>query len=446
MKRFTIISLVVVLSAINLFAQTDEVKYRRSSLSLILIESESFPNKDAVMESWNNYPFPDKYNEHDIELKSFSIEGIEITDEDLIESGFLIDTLNNIFKITKADALSPLRYLNEDSTLALALPTKKQVYQVKIDKIIREKNLANQFVATWFNRGSDGKFDMNLLFDRGSYNASEMDAAIASGQIKGNAALADAGEELIKNTFVTFTKLQFYANEPAARIVRDFAKETALESLKGQPQMMIDKTMKGIDDVYDKTKEGYTLFSKTWLYGLTWNDSIADVFYSELWDNPKAFDETDIFNLEFVGVQYNQSLVTFKIGETRTEEQTIDLALVRNIDKSFAKLQKKNEVFMPMVQVSSIDPISAKIGMKEGLKGGEKFEVLEMKWNEKKGTTTWKTVGKCTVDKKAPVWDNRYNAGENTEPQVNKSGDPVTSTTFKGSKNIQVGMLLKQLK
>ncbi|MBT6837520.1 MAG: hypothetical protein HOA61_15900 [Bacteroidetes bacterium] len=446
MKRITIISVAVMLSAMNLFAQTDEVKYRRSSLSMVLIESESFPNKDAVMKSWNSYPFPDKYNEHNIETKSFSIDAIKLTDKDLLEAGYLQDTLNNVLKITKAEALSPIRYLNNDKTLAVALPTEKQEYQIKIDKVIKEKGLAKQLVSTWFNRSSDGKFDMSLLYERGSYNASEMEAGIASGQVKGLASLKDAGEELIKKTFVTFTKLNFIENEPAAALVRDIAKKGIAESMAGKPQMLIDKALAQVDKVYEKTKEGYSLFSKTWLYSLAWNDSIMDVFKTEMWKNPSAFNETDIFKLEFVGVQYNQSLVTFKIGETRTQEQIVDLALVRNIDKAFAKLQKKNDVFKPAITVSSSGPIMAKIGLKEGISPGDKFEVLEMMWDEKEGKTTWKNVGSCAVDKKAPIWDNRYNAGEETEQQKDEEGNPVNATTFKGSKKIQVGMLLKQLK
>ena len=53
--------------SINATAQNDKAsEYRRSSLSMVLLESESFPNKEAVISSWNNYPFPDKYNKHDI--------------------------------------------------------------------------------------------------------------------------------------------------------------------------------------------------------------------------------------------------------------------------------------------------------------------------------------------------------------------------------------------
>ena len=122
------------------------------------------------------------------------------------------------------------------------------------------------------------------------------------------------------------------------------------------------------------------------------------------------------------------------------------LLVLANIDNAFAKLQKKNDVFKPAIPVSSANPIMAKIGLKEGISPGDKFEVLEMMWDEKEGKTTWKNVGSCAVDKKAPIWDNRYSAGEESEQQKDKEGNSVNSTTFKGSKKIQVGMLLKQLK
>jgi hypothetical protein len=205
---------------------------------------------------------------------------------------------------------------------------------------------------------------------------------------------------------------------------------------------LINTALSGADKVYEKTKEGYSLWSKTWLYRLNWNDSIAAVFYNDLWSNPTAFNESKLFSLEFVGVQYNQSLVTFKIGEERTEEQIIDLALVRNIDNSFAELQKDHDVFKPKVPVLTSDPITAKIGMKEGLTGGEKFDVLEMVFDQKTGKTEYKKVGTIQADKKV-IWDNRYNLGEQT---TDNDGDAITATPFKGSKSIQPGMLLIQVK
>jgi hypothetical protein len=428
-------------------AQDQDFKYRRSSLSMILIESESFPNKDAVMASWNNYPFPEKYNKHDIQTRSFDVKDIKLTDEDLLKAGFLKDTLSGLLAITKATAaLKPLRYLNSDNTVAVVLPTERQEYQLKIDKVIADQKVANQLVATWFNLGGDGKFDMSMVQERGFYNASEMEASIAKGQARSLAALGDAGEELIKNTFVTFTKLEFVENEPVARATRDAAKEEIAEKMKGKPQMMVNNAMKAADAAYEEAKEGYSLWSKTWLYQLNWNDSTAAVFYSDYWNNPSALENSDLFQLNFVGVQYNQSLVTFKIGEQRTQEQIIDLALVRNLDNAFAELQKDNDVFKPKVPIISINPVMAQIGQKESITADSEFEVLEMVWDSKTGKTAWTKIGKCKVDGKQPIWDNRYNAGEPVDSQTDASGKPINGTTLVGPKKIQPGMLIKQTK
>ncbi len=433
--------LVCLLGTMNLFAQTDEMKYRRSSLSMILLESDNFPQKDYVMKSWNNYPFPDKYNQHDISSKSIDIDGIKLTDEDLKAAGFLKDTLSNVLQITKAEAIRPVRYLNDEKTLAFELPSEKQKYQMKIDKIIKDQKIVNQLVASWFVK--DGKFSMDLVAERGMYNASEMSASIASGNVMSSASIMDAGKELIQNTFVTFTKLNYFENEPAAKLILEAAKVAAGEL---KTPMQQQAAIKAAELAYEKAKEGYSLVSKTWLYKLKWSEVELDAVYKMYNSEDITSDilASDAFSLEFVGNQYNTSIV---LGG-KDLENIIDKATVRNIDNAFAKLQKQNDVFKPKIPVSSTGPIMAKIGMKEGISPGDKFEVLEMTWDEKAGTTTWKSVGKCSVDKKAPIWDNRYNAGNGPDGEVatDAEGNPISASQFKGSKKIQVGMLLKQLK
>jgi hypothetical protein len=442
---FTIATLIAS-SKSNAQNSSNDFKYRRSSLSMILVESDKFPNKDAVINSWNNYPFPDKYNRHKIDTKSININSVKLTDKDLFDAGYFNDTLKTAMQITKATgSLKTLRYLDSEKKLAIVMPNEKQEFQLKIEKVIKEHKVANQLVATWFNRSKTGTFDMGLIQERGFYNATELEAGIAKGQTRGMASLGDAGEELIKNTFVTFTKLEFIENEPAAAVLRDATKLEIAKSMDGKPQMLIDKALKAADLTYEKTKEGYSLWSKTWLYRLNWNDSIASIFYNQLWTNPSAFSKSNLFSLEFVGVQYNQSLVTFKIGETRTQEQIIDLALVRNVDNAFAELQKENDVFKPKVPVLSVNPITAQIGMKEGVKGGETFDVLEMTLNPKTGLTEYKKIGTVKADKNI-VWDNRYNAGQKAEQIIDTNGTPITATAFKGSKSVQPGMLIKQVK
>lgn len=419
-----------------------DLKYRRSSLSMILIESDNFPSKDDVMKSWSDYPFPDKYNKHNIDSKSINIDRIQLSDEELLAEGYLKDTIRGKVEIAKQVAqLKTLRFINSDKSEAVLIPSEKKEYQLKIDKVIKDLNLAKQLVSSWFNKDKNGKFDMSLVQERGFYNASDLEANIARGQARGLAALGDAGEELINNTFLTFTKLDFVENEPIARKIRDEGRDQTYDKLSGKPQFLIDQAIKKVDKVYDKTKEGYSLWSKTWLYKLKWNDEIAFTFYNDMWTNSKAFDNTSLFTLEFVGVQYNQSLVTFKLGDKRTQADIIDLALVRNLDNAFAELQKENDVFKPKVPVTSIDPILAPVGKKESLEGGEKFEILEMTYNSRTGKTEYKKIG--TVKAEKPVWDNRYKAGEGPEDEV---PGPLNGTVFKGSKNVQMGMLLKQVK
>lgn len=423
---------------------SEDFKYRRSSLSMILIETDNFPNKEAVMSSWNNYPFPDKYNKHEVDLKSFNIKSVVLTDQDLLKAGYLKDTLKTTLQITKAKAgLKNIKFLNTEQTIGVVMPSEKEEYQLKIDKTINESKLANKLVASWFNVKGD-KIDFNLIAERGSYNASELDFQVASVSNNASKVISDAGKELIRNTFVTFTKLEFIENEPVAAFIRDAAKTEA--STGGKPQLLVNAAHKAADKIYEKTKEGYSLWSKTWLYQLKWNDTIFNRLqsdYSKL--KVDAFKNADYLNLEFVGVQYNQSLVTFKLGETRTQEQVIDLALVRNVDNAFAELQKDNDVFKPKVPILSVDPITAQIGMKEGLKGGEKFDVLEMTQDPKTGLTEYIKVGSVTADKKL-IWDNRYNAGEKVEQVLDDKGNPINATTFKGGKSLQPGMLLKQVK
>ncbi|MDC0468236.1 hypothetical protein OAN98_04645, partial [Bacteroidia bacterium] len=327
-----------------------------------------------------------------------------------------------------------------EKTLAYKLPNERQTVQLSIDKVLSEKQVAKQMIKKWFDITDNNEFpnDQITLKERALYDASEADKAIANGQSRGLNYLINNAEDLIYNSFVTFSKLNFYENEPVAKA----ALVIALNELDktDMPQPLKDKAKEKAQQVYEKAKEGYSLWSKTWLYQINWNDSLAALFY-ETWGNQEAFDKLDIFTMKFIGTQYNQSLVTFKIGETRTQEQLIDLALVRNLDNTFAKLQKKNDVFKPKVPVLTSGPITAQIGMKEGLEGGEKFEVLEMVLN-KDGKVEYKVVGKAAVDKKI-VWDNRYGAGEEGEIQKDADGNVITSTIFKGSKKIQPGMLLK---
>ncbi len=414
-----------------------EVKYRRSSLHTMLVESDKFPYKETVIKAFYDAPFPDKYNNHVIGEKSFDPANYPLTPQ---EKAPLYKEQSKA-----GTAMSNAADVKIDSA-SRELP-------IKIQKYLNQNMIANKLVAKWFNRKDDGTFDMALIGERGSYNATDMEANIAKGSARGTAALADAGIELIGNTFVVVSKFNFVSNEIAAAIVRDAA---LIAANKLSVPALQTAAVKTANEVYEKAKEGYSVWTTSYLYKLVWNDSIEAVFYNDLWmDKSKidparkeAFDKSTLFQLEFVGDENASALVMFSAKEKRTEEQIVEVATIRSIDAVYAKLQKKYDVFKPKIPLFSATPITAKIGMKEGLEGDEKFEVLEQTIDPKTGLTTYVSKGTITVDKDL-IWDNRFNAGEEPVAEGATGPDPKVAlgcTTFKGGKKFYPGLLIKQMK
>ncbi|MGB5989298.1 MAG: hypothetical protein WBG43_06125, partial [Marinifilaceae bacterium] len=411
-------SVLIIMISVTGFTQKkcpiQDFKYRRSSLHTMIIESNDFieGKKDIILKAYNNAPFPDKYNNHCLKSRSFKPEDYAVTNEEKIAAGFK----------------------KTDKALSLV-----------IEKYIKKEKIGNALVAKWFDRKEDGTFDMNLIGERGFYNASDLDVSTAKGTARGTACLNDAGEELISNTFFIVNKVKFVNNEIVAALIRDAA-YFAVKDLSGFKKTL---AVKAADIIYNKTKEGYSVWTSSYLYKLKWTPEVANTFYCDLWmdktniDAVKkaAFDNSDIFQLEFVGKKEASSLVTFSFKD-RTEEEILTLATVRNVNTVYSKLQKKYDVFKTKTPIISINPVTAQIGMKEGLTGGEKFEILEQVVDQKTGLTKYVKKGKIKV-KKGKVWDNRFNAGESKE---GKEITELHATTFKGGKKCYPGMLIRQIK
>lgn len=445
MKRINVLLISLILIAVSSIAQDAQekkVKYRRSSLHTILIEAESFPNIALVTKAYNNAPFPDNYDNHTLtNLKSLNPKLFPVTDADRKALG-----------AEKTAAGEMLGDLTEQVTGGIVEKNAADM-PIIIDKYIQKNKLANQLVAKWYGRNAQGLFDTNmeLVKKRGSYDATAVDIKKALATEGGLARLSDAGEELIKNTFVVFSKMNFVPNEVVAAAILEVSK-TAAQKLK--TPIAQQAAVKAAEQLYEKTKEGYSVWTISYLYRLKWDDSVQAVFYTDYWLNSdekdakkisarkSAFDNSKLFQLEFVGKQLNANLI-MPNKDGKTEDKLIERATVRSMEGVFNKLQKKYEVFKPKFPLFSGDPVAAKIGRKEGLEGGEKFEVLEQVYDEKTGRTKYDRVGTITVDDDK-IWDNRFGAGE--EGTKEGKGDVVDKTFFKGGKKLYAGQLIRQIK
>jgi hypothetical protein len=375
------------------------LKYRRSSLYTLMINDVQRQHFGVIRDAFGNFEMSSKFNEHNIGPYLISADGGEKDQSEII-----------------AD------YLNENG-------------------------VARQLVAKWFNRDAEGNFDMKLVQERGSYNASDLDVLIAKNSKKGHAILADAGEELIGNTFVLVNDYKFVNKEEVANKASGWLKATSfVASAAGADGVAL--AADAVNTGAQIMGKGYVVKTTSYLYRLDWNEEVSGEFFFNLWTDAnnhdpsrkKAFDESNLFKLKFVGLESAWADLQSTAFTKKSDQDLIRIATVRATDKGIAKLQKKYEEFRIKTPLFSGDPIASKIGTKEGVEKGDKFEVLEQVVDED-GRTRYVRVGKIKVGKQ--VWDNSY-LSEEAEGDATSNGPEYTE--FKGpTGKFYSGMLIRQI-
>lgn len=408
---------------------TIDVKYKRSSLSTLMISDATRELSSTIENVFINAPLIDKFNNHITNLRL-----VPKTDPSFVYEAPIVE---------EAPKKGFLGKLTDDLNISNNKED-KEFQHLAILNYLNSKNIAKTMVSKWFNRSEKGGFNMDLIAERGFYNASDLDVKIANNTERGSAMLADAGEELIKNTFVIVNDFNYTNKEEVA--------EKAKGILGGITSVAAELGNSDVATISESTSaavgvagKGYIIKTNAYLYKLVWNEKVAAVFYNDFWtedssldiEKKKAFDETDFFKLEYVGSETSWADLQSTTYTTKTNEELISVATVRAIDNVIAKLQKKFEVFRTKTPLISGDPIAAKIGLKEGLEKGDKYEVLEQVLNDN-GIIEYKRLGVIKVEKDL-IWDNRYNANE-------ENPSSIEYTTFSGAKNKYFsGMLIRQI-
>ena len=400
----------------NIYGQDDT--FIRSSLHMVMIEDFNFNNGPLVKNSFEKYPFPEGvYNNHNVNQKYLDLTQYILTPEEEVQYG-----------VNKSGGEKLLSDVATASSAGIIQDNSKVEYQLL--KFINQNKFSHELLKKWFNIKEDGSFNQD-------YVAEMIDLQLTVEQKKAYSLAASESAEtdknreyLIDNTYIVFTRMNFVSNEVVALPIYEKAKSKANE-LSGIKQTL---ALKAAESVYNKTKEGYSVWTTGWLFDLKWDKLDVSNFKKAIVSGKIDFEkfyETN-FSLNYIGTEKATSLVTFSLkkGEAnRSESEIIELSTNRNIDKVLVKLQRGYEQFMPVFPIQSEKPIGAYLGMKEGLEGGEVFEFLA-----KQTDGTFKSKGSIKVDKKK-IWDNRYGSSE-------KKG----MTYFKGKlpKNVVKGDIIRQ--
>ena len=131
--------------------------------------------------------------------------------------------------------------------------------------------------------------------------------------------------------------------------------------------------------------------------------------------------------------------------EKRSEKDLVSDATKRAIEKAINQLQENYEDFRTYTHISGMGDkglVYAKIGSKEGVEEGDKYEICESTLNDD-GRITYKPIKTVEVEKNK-VWENKiyvddplYNALSDEDAKkigINKEAVTLGQTTFKGAK------------
>lgn len=280
--------------------------------------------------------------------------------------------------------------------------------------------VSRQIVAKWFNRNAKGEFSMDLIGERGLYSATDADVLKAKASQRKMDLLRDAGENLLDRSYIVVYD------------VKNIITAQEYDSRRGLPA----------------EREGYIATYDCYLYKLDWNDSVASVFYNNLWndasnyssDKASMFDKTKfpVKYITYVSTEFGTvSSTQFKdhsrniFGSLSDEELFAGIwsDILRETDISLAKV---NEDFKVKTPVFSTRPIAAKIGLKEGLSTDRRFFVYEFELDDN-GNKIAKR--KAVVRVGSHISDNRRLA----------SGKSDTSTFYQvAGRRVYEGMLLQE--
>lgn len=449
-KKFLSVVAAVALVAMPIYAKKATKDYQRPSLHMVLMTTETAKGGAQVAdpeilgyaaESWKNYEFPSLYN-------NFAIP------YDRVEVGAAKGSIMDVLAMYSSPESLNGKSIDELKAIIEMLQGKeyREALKAEVDKISDE--VAHQLVKKWWSIGEDGSVSDTLLLRLACYSATQHQASEAAQTTLGaqRQLLRELAGVTMANTYVTFSKLDFYENEPIAAFVRNIMQMIA--NLTPAPANVAAQA--AVDKTYDAMKEGYTAFTNNLLYKLEWNDSIVNEFYG-IWKDGKVdmnkFNAMK-FHLTYVGnTSANATCMMKKEDKGQGAAHMVYKTCHKAIGRQFAKMQRAYEEFRPMVPVLGIDAkggIIADMGTKEGVKVGDKFFLLEPVTNEK-GITKYNTKATLKVVKWAGdafvdgVWDNE-NIDNAAEADANAESMDIVGTHLSKNKKATSSMFVKLAK
>ena len=422
MKR-VIITLILAASVISVSAQRhldSLTQYRRSSLYSVLLQHTEGEENQIINSVFMEMPMPDKFNDHNLGVRAI--------------------TSSSASGITKQKSKK-----------------KDAINFTDIESRLIARGAARDMVAKWFNRDEvTGICNHELIGERGLYDASQYEIAIADQTILGRDDLANNGMALINNTFMLVNDITFVNTGERTENAKEILKFIggAIKETTGADFTAATDLAGDIVNSFD----GYVVKISSYLYQLRWDDEHLHNYYNNYYISARTSDQeraaryeafknaacdTTVFKLDYVGCTTTSArFVSLKEYANKTKQEQFLIACTRAVDKSIVELQREHEVFkvnVPIYRINEDGTVDVQIGLKEGVNKKSKYQVL-MPEMDMEGNITYRKIGTLApVEDK--IWDNRFGALEEAEMRkaTNEAADEeaaegnayLDATTFK---------------
>lgn len=451
MKRITLaLSLLVI--GLPMIAQdtVQKDKYRRSSLYTMMVldtnvkgsTGDNDEEKAAVVEKMPQLyaatPMPDKYDDHNLTTRSITLADLPEVTVEKTES-----------------ATDKLGISNPVEFLGIGGGKSDEEIVASLQQYFKDNHTANLLVCKWYN-AKDDKYDNGTHFspdftlqDRALNAVTEdekrqMMAMSSSDQAR---LRSNTATDLLNKTFIMVNLFTYKSAEE----IKDLVTTGMMAAAGSKVNNPLGKKAveAGIASALSPVK-GYMCCYKTYLFRLNYND---EKFNNECINMTplSAFVNSDSFTIDYVGKTSGwKPVVSAKGGNEGETTRLLTLITERTIDDSIVKLQKEYDDFKTLATLhpgADGKSLIAYIGTKEGLKGGESFEVLEKQMDEE-GNISYKSIGSVQAVK-GKIWNNVAGANDtNLQELEGTKADSYSDqfTVIKGDPKKFAGLLIRQKK
>ena len=256
-----------------------------------------------------------------------------------------------------------------------------------VKNLLEKEQIAHKIVSQMYKRQADGSLSLDLIHERGRYNATDADVLKARSIKRGESELADFGDSLINRSYILVVDFKNVKN------AREYS-----SNAKGW-----SATIKGYLYRINFTPQVRKSVNESWIYE---DDSAQERERKKL-----IFDNIN-FPVEYV-TEYETNITEFVTGELsryHTDDDLLDKLVSTGFGTALGSISVYYDDFQVKASIYKTHPIRSKIGRKEGVQLDDLYYVYEHQLNEKSGNVEKKFKGTIRATNKIGA-NNRVSDG-----------------------------------